>query len=340
MKTIRNSALGLLASAILGLMATACSGRDNFKLEVEVDGLGTQSINLYFYTRAGLKSVSIPAVDGRMEYTSSSKEPVLIELTTGGRRTIGFLMAQNGQTVKAFYRPGDSSATEVSGNKTSKRIAEFYAANAALVDSVGGPQLNEAIGRYIAANPADEVSAILLSRLYDATIDPAEANRLLHSIDPSVRTASIMAGMSELINVFPDSAATTLAPLRLYCGDSVRTVAPRDTLGLILAIHSPMGSAAHDTVAARLNAAYDTLRKRVVMAELMTAADTVEWRAQIDSVAPRYTYGWLPGGIATPSLRGMNIKALPTFIAADSTGRILYRGPSLPQAIEQLFSAD
>ena len=75
-----NSLLLLIASLTL---LPSCGGRDDYKLDVTVEGLGTQSVSLYFYTRDGLRTISIPVVDGHLEYTSSSQNPVLIELRVG-----------------------------------------------------------------------------------------------------------------------------------------------------------------------------------------------------------------------------------------------------------------
>lgn len=327
-----------LSVSLASLVMPGCGNNETYKLTANIEGLGTQNVSLYFYTRSGLQSVSIPAIDGVLEYTGSSKEPVLIELITGNRRTVGYIMARNGETISAGYRLGDNSVTTVKGNKVSARLASFCADNAALIDSLRPAELNAAIEEYVTGHPSDLVSAILMSRLYDATLDPAHAGELLRSIDAASRPASVMAGMGEMINVLPDSTAS-LPELSLYClDDTLRTFAPKDSLGLILAITAPGGELPHDSLAARLNAAYDTLSGRLILVEFMAASDTMQWRGQIDSVKPAYDYVWMPGGVASPAVMPLNIKSLPAVVGADSTGRIIYRGSSIDDAIRQFTS--
>lgn len=324
-----------LSAVVLSLMAS-CGGRENLKITADIDGLGTQNVNLTYYTRSGLKTVSIPVVDGHLEYSYVSDEPLLIELTTGGGRLIGHLVAKNGQSVSAAYKLGDMSATTVKGDAVSKRLAEFCAANAAYIDSLNPQKLNGAIAKYVTENPDDQVSAILMSRYYDSTIDPAGASELLSGISASARPAAFVAGLSELLNVSPDSVAT-LTELTLYGrGDSLVTVAPHDSIGLLLAVSAVNDvRMPRDTAVARLNAAADSLKNRLAVVELIVAPDTAGWHEACRGAKTDYRIGWLPGGIASPAVRHLNIKSVPAVLVADSCGNIVYRGASLEEAVKQ-----
>ena len=315
-----------------------CGGSDGLKITVDIDGLGTQNVNLSYYTRSGLRIVSIPVVDGHLEYSYVSEEPLLIELTTSGGRLIGHLIAKNGQTVTAKYKLGDTSAASVKGDAASKRLAEFCAANAGYIDALQSDKLNEAIATYVISHPDDQVSAILMARYYDARPDPARAAELLSGIDASARPAAFVAGAGELFNVAPDSLRR-LPELAFYSkGDSISRFTPHDSIGLLLAVTAYGGALPRDSVVAGLNAAADTLKGRIEVVELIAAPDTAGWHQLLREPETYYPVGWLPGGIASPVVRELNIKSLPMFVLADSCGNIIYQGASAEDAVNQFLT--
>lgn len=319
----------------LTVILASCSKHDYLKLKVNIDGLGTQSVYLTYFTRAGLRTVSMPVVDDYFEYTYVSEKPILFELTTSGGRLIGHLMAKNDQTVKANFKIGDTSAASVKGDEASRRLAQFCAANAGAIDTRDHLSLNRAIENYVNANPADVVSAILMSRYYDSSLDPDRAARLVAAIDVSARPASLLAGLNELVNIFPDTLHL-LPPLSLYTvRDSATSFAPHDSIGLLLAFTPADSPAPRDSVVRRFNHIADSLKSRLSVVELIVTPDTARWQDIVRSAEAGYPVAWLPGGIASPDVRSLNIKMLPMIVLADSASNIIYRGPSLEDALNQ-----
>lgn len=328
MKLIR-----LFSIFLLAIISVACGDTESYTLDITIEGLGTRNVNLYIYTRGGLKTVSIPAVDGKLTYKSGSKEPVLVEFLTNERYSLGCLMVQNGETVKAHFAPGDNANISIEGNKVSRRLADFIAENATLIDSLQPAALNSAIESYVAENPDDEVSGILLSRYYDASLDPERTLETIRAVSPAARPAAIMGGMSELNNVNPDSLSEFTGIDMFTLDKGLLTFAPEDSLGVMLAVIQPGDGASHDSVIIDFNAAYDSLHSYLKLVELAVVADTVRLRALTDSIKPRYDIAWMPGGVANPTVRRFNIKNLPMIIVADSAGTILYRGESIQEGI-------
>ncbi|MBD5214110.1 MAG: hypothetical protein HDS75_04725 [Bacteroidales bacterium] len=316
----------------LAAIAVSCGSSDSLEITVDIDGLGTQNVNLSYYTRSGFKTVSIPVIDGHLEYSYVSEETLLIEFTTANGRLIGHVVAKNGEKITAKFKLGDSSASSVKGNAVAKRLAEFCAANAAVIDSLDLEGLNQAIAKYVEAHPDDQVSTILMSRYYDATLDPDRAAELLSGIAAAARPASLAAGASELYNVGPDTVSL-MPELSLYNkGDSLSKFAPKDSLGLLLAINAYDAAISRDSTVRMLNAIADSLKGYAQVVELLCAPDTAAWHALALEAKATYPVTWLPLGLASPAIRELNIKSLPTIVVADSCSNIVYQGASFDEA--------
>lgn len=325
----------LLPVILLTIVVAACHDKDYYTLDVTIDGIGTRNVNLYIYSDNGLKTVSLPAVDNKFSYKSSTDAPVFIDFMTNDNRSLGFLMVENGDEIEARFAPGRASVTSIKGNEVSERLADFMSSHASLIDSLRPAELNSAIERYVSDNPDDIVSGIVVSRFYDATVDPEAARQLIERISPSARPVAIMGGYSTLANVVPDTTAR-LDSVSLYTiADGLKTFSPVDSLGLLVAVVGPDDVVPHDSTIVKINAARDTLKTRLKFVELALVADTAALRSLTDSIKPAYPIGWLPGGVANPEVSHLNIKQLPMIIVADSTGTIIYRGDSLEEGIEQ-----
>ncbi len=84
----------------------------------------------------------------------------------------------------------------------------------------------------------------------------------------------------------------------------------------------------------RLRAEYP--ERRLEIFEISVDPDSALWRSRIATDSAHWKQGWLMGGTANPSIRNLAISRLPLFIAVDSAGRQLYRGPVAEQAVEQV----
>lgn len=328
-----------LSILLLAIVSVSCGDSETYTLDVTIDGLGTRNVNLFIYSRSGLKSVSIPAVDNVLTYKSSSGEPVLVDLLTNDRRFLGCIMVGNGETVKAHFVPDNNGSTSVDGNKVSHRLYSFISDNAAYIDSAQPDKLNAAIEQYVKGNPDDIVSGILLSRFYDVVDDYSRPAELAALLSPEARPAAVMGGFSELINVNTDSLPP-LTEISLMTSDKgLQTFSPGDGLGLMLVV-SGADSEGRDSVVNRLNETFDTLKEQVRMVELVLAADTVRLNKLLtDSVKPKYDVAWMPGGVVSPSIRSLNIKQIPMYILADTVGAIIYRGTLLEDAVGRCTSS-
>jgi len=66
------------------------------------------------------------------------------------------------------------------------------------------------------------------------------------------------------------------------------------------------------------------------------------WKKSIENDSATWVQGWVVGAASAHSIERLGINRLPFFIIADSTGKQLYRGPSVDSVthrIEELLKA-
>ena len=320
----------LLISA-LTLCLTACGSDDSFTVLATVDGLGTQNVRAVYRSAGRVNVLPSMALDGKFQFSGNAPQPALIELYTGS------LVVRNGETVEVTYKLNEPGTMSAKGSKISEQIARFRTANAEALNSGNIEAVNKAVEQYVSGNRDNAAAPYIVLTMYDQALDPVMADSLLSMIDPKVRPAG------DLVSSYRESLALGLdtlsvfSPLELYTtGDSVTTVAPRGARGVLLAFSALNADEPHDSLVRRLNAVHDSLKKRVRVVELSIVGDTGVWNAQIDSIKPRYTRCWEPGGISSPALGRIAVRRLPWYVAADSTGAIVYAGDELAGAVEKL----
>lgn len=318
-------------------LAVACGSDDSFRVMATVDGLGTQNVRAVYRSGGRVNVVPAVALDGKFQFSGNSAQPVLIDLYTGSRSLIGSLVVSNGETVEVSFKLNEPGYMTAKGDKISEQMARFKTANSEAINNGDDITVNNAVARYVADNLKNPAAAYIVMSMYNPSIDPSTADSLLTAIDPKARPAG------DLVSSFRETLALgldtlpTFSPVRLYTtGDSMTTIAAAGSRGVLLAFSGVADGEPHDSLVSRLNVLHDSLKTRVRVVELSTVADTAAWHGQIDNVKPRYTRCWMPGGVSSPALDRIAVRRLPWYVAADSTGSILYAGPQLNAAAEKL----
>ena len=319
------------------LVLAACGGGDNFTVIGEVEGLGTQNLHAVYRTGSRYNQITTAALDSKFSFTGASDKPVVIDIYTRLNVPVGSLVARNGETVEVKFKLNEPGFMQAKGSDLSERIARFRTENAASINASDAAAVNAAVARYVGANPKDFVSAYLLTSLFDASVDPALADSLASLIDPAVATAiGSLQSFDELLYAANDSLST-FEPMKLYTtGDSVTTVAPDGSKGVFLAVLEHDGSEPYDSLASRLNRLQNANKKTLRVVELSVVRDTTAWREQVCDVKPVYTRCWEPGEVSSPALVALGLRRLPWYVAADSTGAIIYAGSVYEDAIAKI----
>jgi len=327
--------IALAVAAMLGL--AGCGDDSEFRVTGTIEGLGTQNLRVIYYTNMGLKSLTSTAVDGKFNFTGNAPDETLVEIFTSDRVPLMRLAVRNGETVEVNIDRAEPYKLTLKGNDVSKRMASFMRDNSDLLSSGNREAINAAVADYIGRNTGDLSSTILLLTEYDASGHEQEADSLLNLIDaksrPDFLTENIEAGLAQL---HAQAEHARILPIRMYTdADSMTTFRASESAYSLL-IFTRAGRERADSIRYQLSMLMGrTDASRLRVADISMAADSADWHSQ-PRILPAGKDGisaWMPGAVASVPVKQLSITRTPYFIVVDSTGRQLYRGASLREAV-------
>lgn len=320
---------------LLALMA--CGGGDNFTVIGEIEGLGTQNLNVVYRTNGRYRHMTTAAIDSKFTFMGASDKPVIIDLYSRTNVPLGSLVARNGETVEVKFRLNEPGFMQAKGNDISERLARFRTDNAAALNSADVAAVNTAVSQYVARNPKDPASAYILTSFFDSAAAPVLADSLVSLIDPAaISENGMLSAFTGLLSVANDTIAK-FPHLQMYTtGDSVTTIAPRGSRGIFLAIFEHDNAEPYDSVISRLNGLQNDNKKTLRVFEVSITPDTATWARQPVDLKPVYTRCWEPGEVSSPSLAPLSIRRLPWYVTADSAGTVTYAGSVYQEAVAKI----
>lgn len=319
------------------LLLSSCGGGDTFRINGEVEGLGTRSLKFYYYDGDRLKTGMATALDGKFQYEGRASRPVLITISTNQGQLIGHLMAENGDAIKVKYFADKPMLMEISGNGQSEKYASFVKDNYELVAAGASDSLDVALEKFLNDNPRNLASAMAMVIHYNIKEKPMRADSILGTLEPKFRPNQISAGFMAMVPRFAADSVNVIEPMTLYsAGDSMTTITPTDYARSLIIFYNNRDFYTDSicTVLEELESGKDDERTAILNVSL--AYDTLAWKKPMREKPVAGLDLWMPGSISSPALQQFNLNAIPTVMVLDSVGSVIYKGDSFDQAMEQL----
>lgn len=315
-------------------LLASCGDDDHFEVSGTIEGSPTFNMRFHYYGDGALHTGITASREGKFLFRGSSSQPVMVDIYDNDYRLMGRLYARNGDEIECVLDPGNPYKSTFKGNEVNRRWTSFINANADVLYRPGR-DANRLIADYVAENKSDIVSTMLLTGSYDASRDMAAADSLLQMLAPEARPANFVEGYEYLLQrVAGKDAMQPVLPMTFADSrDSLCTFNPRRSR-MNLIVVSNRGSGRQDSIVSelrRLRKAYSDSNLSIV--DFSTDADTALWKQSISRDSATWLQGWGAGSLAAPAIRRLGVPSVPYFIVADSTGRQIYRGFSLRQAV-------
>jgi signal peptidase I len=329
----------LLIALPLMLILAACGNDDEFTIKGKIKDNPTLNLRFVYYGQGALQTGITAANEGEFEFHGNSKRPTIVEIFDNDYRLMGRVYTVNGETIECQLDRNEVNNIKMSGNAVVEEWAKFLNKNAEGL-RLRGRIANRLVADYIKANPDNVLSSILLMTSYDASEYAVEADSLLNLIKPSARPNDLVGGYNFMIQrLVSDKALGKVVPIPYFVkGDSVRIFNPsRSELSLIALSNSDSGRPDSILPALRRlhNAASDSKLKII---DISVDQDTMAWQRSTRQDSAKWTQGWVAGSVASPGINTLGIARIPYFIVCDSSGKQVYRGPSIKEAEKLLNS--
>ena len=324
---------------MLLVLLTGCGNDEEFVIDCNIRGLGSEGVEMTYINRGVQRAVFHP-VDGKVTLRGSSAEPVLVEVSTSDGRPLFTCIAANGDELDVKMDTDTPGKIEIKGNDASRDYSRFISANDSLLRSGDVAAVNRLVAEEVRSHPDRISSAAILVTCFNARGYELEADSLVNVLKADARPSGVVGAFPGKVGeqVSADARGPVKA-ITVYCGhqndrDTVIRYWPSSQSYTLIAV---TGRNKGDSVRKVLRTLTDSLHQRRFKAlELCVMADSVAWELSIRRDSAKWMQGWLPGSVANPAIRNLQIPSVPFFIVANSMGRQVYRGHSLSAADDSI----
>ena len=185
MKSLKALLFGLLA-----VVATACGDSGRFSVQGTVEGGKSMNLRYVFYNGNAFAQGITAVRDGRFSFEGATMQPAMMELYDNDYRLLGRLYVANGDEIECTIDPSDPYMLRAAGNDAIERWTRWQRDNASALNAGRADALVE---KYVGEHPADVVSTLLLTSLYDTSTPDGvrRADSLLSLIEADARPMNI-----------------------------------------------------------------------------------------------------------------------------------------------------
>ncbi|MBD5180100.1 MAG: hypothetical protein HDT01_02245 [Bacteroidales bacterium] len=329
---------GIMLVLLAGCL-TACGNDDLFTVQANIDGLGTQNVRFIYRNGDREQSGMAMALDGKFSFTGVSKQNTIVDIFTTNRILLGSLVAKNGDNIELTMKLNEPATFSARGNKISEELSNFLSQNKDIVNNLETDKINAAIAEYVSKNRNNPASAFLLFTHFTSNIDKQLADSLVKILNEEHLPARDVVEAFTASLISQADTVKTLTEFSFYNlkGDSLTQVKFPGKKGMILAlVGDKTPGSPRDSVTKFFNNLNRDHDFELNVIEISIVPDTAEAKRVVKDLEPKYTRGWVPAGIASPSLENVRPAEIPWFIVSDSTGNVIYTGSTLGNAVEKL----
>lgn len=314
---------------LLLVIALASCSSDSFKIDGDIAELGGNVVKVVFRGDSGIVD-STAEVDkkGHFTFKGTAAQPVIVSLLNNRSEQLAMVVAANGDHLKIKGKAGTAGSIKVKGNRLNEKWQLFRDEHAAFYSDPNPSRLDAAIEKYVREHPADMLSTVLLVADYSDYSDLDKVNQLLMSIEEQARPESLIAPLTGKTMGKKKTNLPRLMSLNLVKhGGDFEEIKLTDRIVLLSLWANPQPD--RKDLVAKLQG----LNESIKIIDVLTESDTLHWHQTIaDESWPHY---WAPGGPLEQGIQLLGITSMPWYAVTDSTGMIVYSGPSLDSATKK-----
>ena len=315
---------------LLLVIALASCSSDSFKIDGDIANLDGHTVKVVFRGDSGV--VEAPAeIDkkGHFTFKGASEQPVIVSLLNYRNEPLAMMVACNGDHLKVKGDADKAMSIKVKGNRLNDDWQLFRDEHAAFYGDPNPSRLDAAIEKYVREHPAEMLSTVLLIADYSDYSDRAKVQKMLNGIEAKARPESLIQTLQAFRKGNSHDRLPRLMTLNLFKhGGDFEEIKLTDRTTLLSLWASPQNDRA--ALKAKLQAIRDGATGKLHVIDILTESDTIRWSQTIaDEDWPHY---WAPGGPLEQGIQLLGITSMPWYAVTDSTGLVVYSGPSLDQA--------
>ena len=321
-----------LSLFILVMLALASCSGDRFKIDGNLVNLDGAAVHIIYCADSVVVDQWVD-VDkkGHFTFKGASSQPVLVSLSDQHGQLLAQLVATNGDHLKVAGDAGKSMGINIKGNRLNEDWQLFRDEHRAFYADPNPSRLDAAIEKYVREHPADVLSTVLLITDYSDFSDREKIDKLLHGIQEQARPESLAQLLNEVQTGRKRAILPRLMSLTLFKhGGNFEEIKLTDKASVLSMWANPQ----KDRRA--LIDQLQTLDKGIRIIDILTESDSLRWHQTIADDPKDWQHYWAPGGPLEQGIQMLSITSLPWFAVTDSTGLVVYSGPSCDVAAKKV----
>lgn len=330
-------ATNTIVAVITLIMVTACGGNGTFRLNGEIEGFGTGNLRVVYFDKGAVQNMTATAVDGKFAVDAHATGPVMVRLYTGNGRMIAAFNAAPGDNLEGKFSTSDPAGMELSGNDDAQRLTKFLHANADAISSGNHDSLNKAIADYVKSNSSRQVSGTLLSTYFYLPGHEAEASELISLLDEKVAKTASLRGITDITRTLAEPLDSLVLEQFTIAGRKGKPIEvnPKDA-GRTVLLFTDSENRTADSITALISKLSASTKPTIQIIDISADSDTAVWNESLHSISESDSLTkaykavkrtWSPNPYGIMGLNEIPVTQKPWFIVADSTSKVLYRGP-------------
>ena len=315
---------------ILLAAALASCSSNSFKIDGDIAHLDGNSVKVVFRSDSGFVDTLINLdKKGHFSCKGESSQPVIVSLLNQRNEILTMVVATNGDHIKVKGDAGKAMAFKVKGNRLNEEWQLFRDEHAAFYSDPNPSRLDAAIEKYVNEHPEDLLSTVLLVADYSDFSDGNKVEKLLKVINIQARPESLTGILKGYIKGQKFNRLPRLMTLNLIKhGGNFEEIKLTDRVAFLSFWANPQPD--RKDLATKIQGIRESSEKGINIIDILAESDTLHWHQTIaDEDWPHY---WAPGGPLEQGIQTLGINSLPWYAVTDSTGLVVYSGPSFDVA--------
>ncbi|MEG0700660.1 MAG: DUF4369 domain-containing protein [Muribaculaceae bacterium] len=329
-----NSKIKYIATIFIAILCLSSCNSDKFRIEGNINDVGTQNIRVIYTSGSDLKSTWVPVIDGKFEVEGSSPELTVVNLFNQQKGIIAHVVAKNGDDIEIEGSIKNPFKIAIKGTDLNEKWNEFVIEHAEAFKKGNGTMIDIDIEKYIRNNKGSIVSTLLLMNDYSNLADTKTVKKLLNMIEESARPSQLLipyTGFHEELR--SANAKKKLLSFALYSkADSIETFKTKGSKTSLLYFWIPENGDRKEMIKKMkaINKKYGKAKLQIT--DITLENDSAIWKKEIKTDSVSWKQFWGLGGKMNNAIHAMDVKNAPYFIVLDSIGTQLYRGNSFDNA--------
>ncbi|MBD5204246.1 MAG: DUF4369 domain-containing protein [Bacteroidales bacterium] len=343
---IRSLSTIFCLSLLLITLLAGC-GAKSFEVDFDLPADSGSTVRMLYYAadkKSGRIMESVCALhQGKGKVKLPAILPAVVYILSPSGKPVMAFYAERGDRLKITSDSPDPLSWRIKGNKISEEWSGWRLENTDVLKSRDAKRINKAVAAYVKANSDSPLSTLLLLTVFDRGSDTSGFVSLLSLLKGEAAKESLFSLVARAD--LPEGRASVMTGGKSagkgadkFSTFKARTVNGPDTLRpgrptLLFFWHSGQ----HDRKAG-INIIRRLSRESkdstdFLLADFCLDPDSISWRQPLKGDSLSHTIrAWLPKGEADSAIINLGVNSSPSFIVADSKGRITYRGHNPAEA--------